>query len=175
MKETTVTDPNQPPSYPASSSPAPGAGAPVAPPQQVNIAFWLYIVGAALSLLSLIVSLVTIGASRDAIQRQIESQGQQVPNGAVDAAVGIGITFAIVFGILYIAAYVLFAVFMRRGANWARIVLLVVTVLSLFGILDGFGLGAARVVVGVIATVLIFLKPANEYFAAVKASKAPRA
>ena len=39
----------------------------------------------------------------------------------------------------------------------------------------GHGLGAARLVVGVIATVLIFLKPANEYFREVKARKLPRA
>jgi hypothetical protein len=60
---------------------------------------------------------------------------------------------------------------MRRGANWARIVLLIVTVLSLFQVLGAYGVGGARVVVGVIATILIFLKPASEYFRAVKARK----
>ncbi|NUU06826.1 hypothetical protein [Leifsonia sp. C5G2] len=170
-----MSDSNLPPSYPASSSPAPAASGPVTPPQQVNIAFWLYIVGAALSLISLIVSLVTIGSLKDTLQRQLAAQGQQVSDTAVNGLVTVSVTIAIVFGILYIAAYVLFAVFMRRGANWARIVLLVVTVLSLFGILEGFGLGAARLVVGVIATILIFLKPANEYFREVKARKLPRA
>ncbi|GAA2055588.1 MULTISPECIES: hypothetical protein [Leifsonia] len=170
-----MSDSNLPPSYPAASSPAPAGGAPVAPPQQVNIAFWLYIVGAALSLISLIISLATIGSLKGDLQRQLAAQGQQISDSALNATVTASVTVAIVFGILYIAAYVLFAVFMRRGANWARIVLLIVTVLSLFGILGGFGLGAARVVVGVIATILIFLKPANEYFSAVKASKRPRA
>lgn len=165
-----MSDRTPPSSYPASSGPA-GGNTPVAPPQQVNIAFWLYIVGAALSLISLIVSLVTIGSLKDDVQKQLASQGQQISDATLNATVGVSITFAVVFGILYIAAYVLFAFFMRRGANWARIVLLIVTVLSLFGILGGFGLGAARVVVGVIATVLIFLKPANEYFASVKARK----
>ncbi len=60
---------------------------------------------------------------------------------------------------------------MRRGANWARIVLLIVTVLSLFGVLSGYGLGAVRVVLGVIATVLIFMKPANEYFATARSRR----
>jgi len=170
-----VSDSNLPPSYPASSSPAPAAGGPVTPPQQVNIAFWLYIVGAALSLISLIVSLATVGSLKDEVQRQLAAQGQQISDSALNATVTASVTFAIVFGILYIAAYVLFAYFMRRGANWARIVLLVVTVLSLFGILGGFGIGAARVVVGVIATILIFLKPANDYFREVKARKQPRA
>lgn len=165
-----MSDSTPPASYPASSSPA-GSGAPVAPPQQVNIAFWLYIVGAALSLIALIVSLATVGSLKDDVQKQLANQGQQISDATLNATVGVSVTLAVVFGILYIAAYVLFAFFMRRGANWARIVLLIVTVLSLFGILGGYGLGAARVVVGVIATVLIFLKPANEYFAAVKASK----
>ncbi|MFF9563779.1 hypothetical protein ACF1AJ_10565 [Leifsonia sp. NPDC014704] len=170
-----MSDSNLPPSYPASSSPAPSAGGPVTPPQQVNTAFWLYIVGAALSLISLIVSLATVGSLKEAIQRQLAAQGQQVPDGAVDAGVAVSVTLTVIIGILFIAAYVLFAYFMRRGANWARIVLLVVTVLSLFDILGGFGTGAARFVVGVIATILIFLKPANDYFREVKARKLPRA
>jgi hypothetical protein len=141
----------------------------------VNIAFWLYIAGAALSLIALVVSLATVGSLKDDLQRQLATQGQQISGSALDSIVAVSVTGAVIFGILYIVAYVLFAYFMRRGANWARIVLLVVTVLSLFGILGGFGLGAARVVVGVIATILIFLKPANDYFREVKARKQPRA
>lgn len=170
-----MSDSNLPPSYPASSSPAPAASGPVTPPQQVNIAFWLYIAGAALSLIALVVSLATVGSLKDDLQRQLATQGQQISGSALDSIVAVSVTGAVIFGILYIVAYVLFAYFMRRGANWARIVLLVVTVLSLFGILGGFGLGAARVVVGVIATILIFLKPANDYFREVKARKQPRA
>jgi hypothetical protein len=71
--------------------------------------------------------------------------------------------------------FVLFAIFMRRGANWARIVLTVVTALSLLNLLASFGIGALQVIVAVVATVLIWLKPASAYFAAVRASKAPRA
>ena len=170
-----MSDSNLPPSYPASSSPAPAASGPVTPPQQVNIAFWLYIAGAALSLIALVVSLATVGSLKDDLQRQLATQGQQISGSALDSIVAVSVTGAVIFGILYIVAYVLFAYFMRRGANWARIVLLVVTVLSLFGILGGFGIGAARVVVGVIATILIFLKPANDYFREVKARKQPRA
>jgi hypothetical protein len=166
-----MSDRTPPTNYPSSAS----AGGPaVAPPQQVTIAFWLYIVGALLSLVSLIISLATIGSLKTTLQRQLATQGQQISDSTLNATIGVSITFAIIFGLLYIAAYVLFAFFMRRGANWARIVLLIVTVLSLFGILDGYGLGAARVIVGVIATILIFLKPANEYFRAVKAAKTVR-
>lgn len=148
---------------PGTSAHAGGASqagsSPAAVPAQVNAAFWLYIAGAALSLVALIIALATIGPVTAQLQRNGTLSGS-----AASAAVGVSVTISVVFGILYIAAYVLFAVFMRRGANWARIVLLVVTVLSLFGVLGGYGVGAARVVVGVIATILIFIKPASEYF-----------
>lgn len=126
-------------------------------PKRVNTAFWLYIASAALSLVLLIIALATVGT--------VTAQVQQSTGGKLSgAAVGASITVSVIFGILYIAAYVVFAVFMRRGANWARIVLLIVTVLSLFGILGGYGVGAVRAVLGVIATILIFIKPASEYF-----------
>jgi hypothetical protein len=170
QQERPVSDHMPPPSYPSSATPA-GSGPAVTPPQQVTIAFWLYLLGALLSLVSLIISIATIGALKSDLQKQLAAQGQQLSDNAVNAAVGVSIAIAVVFGLLYLAAYVLFAFFMRRGANWARIVLLIVTVLSLFQVLGAYGVGGARVVVGVIATILIFLKPANEYFRAVKARK----
>jgi ABC-type Fe3+ transport system permease subunit len=144
-------------------------------PPQVNAAFWLYIVGAALSLVALIISIATIGSLKDTLQQQSSANGQQLSDSAASAAIGVSVTIAVIFGILYIAAYVLFAFFMRRGANWARIVLLIVTVLSLFGVLGGYGVGAARVIVGVIATILLFTKPANEYFRSARAGRTTRA
>ncbi len=154
-----------------SGTTAGAGGSTVAPPPQVNAAFWLYIAGAALSLVALIISLATVGSLKSTLMQQQSG----LSDSAANAAIGISVTLAVVFGILYIAAYVLFAVFMRRGANWARIVLLIVTVLSLFGVLGGYGVGAARVIVGVIATILIFLKPANEYFRSGRAGRAGRA
>ena len=59
-----MSDPTQPPSYPAWSSPAPAAAAPVVRPKQVDSAFWLYIAAAVLSVVALILSLVTIGAAK---------------------------------------------------------------------------------------------------------------
>jgi hypothetical protein len=48
-------------------------------------------------------------------------------------------------------------------------------VLSLVNIPWGYFSGALQVIAAIVATVLIWLKPASAYFAAVKASKAPRA
>jgi hypothetical protein len=165
-----MADPN-PPYQPAADASTPGNAA-QAVPQQVTIAFWLYILAAAISLVSLIVGLANSGSLKAEAQRQMETQGLQVSESALNATVTAAIAVSVVFGILYVGAYLLFAYFMRRGANWARIVLLIITGLSLFGILGGNGLGAARAVLALIASVLILLKPANDYFKEVSARKA---
>jgi hypothetical protein len=169
QKEISMSDQN-PPTYPVTNGAAAGNAAPTAPPE-VTIAFWLYIATAAINLFSLIVALVSLGSSRAEIQRQITVQGIQLSGSGLNAILAIAITVLVIVGIVSVAAYVVFPYFMRRGANWARIVLLIITALSVFGILGSYGLGAARFVVPAIATLLIFLKPANEYFRAVTASK----
>jgi hypothetical protein len=160
----------QPAPYPSSDDSG-SAGLRGAPPKRVDTAFWLYIAAAALSLVSLIVSLTTTDATRTALQDQFERQGVEVDPATIDAAVAAGATASVVFGLLYLAAYVLFAFFLRRGANWARIVLLVITALSLLDVLSGFGIGALRVILGVVATVLVFTGESNDYFRGAKARK----
>ena len=165
-----MSDPSSMPSYPAPDPSTPRARpAAVAIPSQVNIAFWLYLVGAALSLVTLIISLATVGASKTAIQHQLASQGKHISAGTLNTLLVTTVAVAVVIGVIFIAAYVLFAYFMRRGANWARIVLLVLTVLSLIQVTSIPG--SVRFLAAAVATVMIFLRPANEYFKAVKAAK----
>lgn len=165
--------PNYPP--PSGMSAQPGGTRSVVPePKQVTISFWLYISAAAVSLISLIISLASVAATRSALQHQLSIQGQKFSSAQLDALIAVTTTIAVVIGIVFIAAYVIFALFMRRGANWARIVLLILTVLSLFELTSGYGLGALRAALGVIATILIFLPAAREYFRTVKANKVGR-
>ena len=164
---------NDSPAYPTNSGSNSVGGTPAAP-SRVNTAFWLYIAAAVISLIALIVSLSSVDALRTSLQTQLENQGTSVDGGTLNAAVTAAVTASVIFGLLYLAAYVLFAFLMRRGANWARIVLAVITALSLLDILSGYGLGAVRVILGIIATVLVFTAPANAYFASVKAAKANR-
>jgi hypothetical protein len=171
---TTPPEPNVPGYQPAYSFPGnavPGGSGPVAAPTQVVTAFWLYIAAAALSLVSLVVALATSGAARDTVARELTNEGVEISDSAINAVLGVTIGVSIFFAVVWVVVFVLFAFFMKRGANWARIVLTVLTVLSLVNILSGFGLGALQVVASVIATILIWLKPASEYFAAVKARK----
>lgn len=170
--------PPAPGAYPASSAPGAPVAAPTAPPTPVNVAFWLFVASAVLSVIGGIITLATIGGTRESLLNSIETQGsvdQSQAQQVVDAAIGLGITWAIVTLIFWAVVFVLFAFFMRRGANWARIVLTVLTALSLLNIIAGFGLGALQVVASIVAVVLMWLRPSTEYFNAVKASKAPRA
>ncbi|MGH1526616.1 hypothetical protein ACRAWC_22455 [Leifsonia sp. L25] len=179
--------PPPPPAYPAGATPAYPAGttpdgaavaAPTEPPRTVNIAFWLFIAGAVLSVISGIITIATIGSQRaqflDAIRNSSQANTGN-PQSLADAVIAGATTWAVVTLIFWAVAFVLFAFFMRRGANWARIVLTVLTVLSLLNIINGFGTGFLQFAAAVVAVILMFLRPSNEYFAAVRASKAPRA
>lgn len=189
--------PGQAPGYPAAAgASAPGAfpaysgtpadapvAAPTEPPSQVNIAFWLYIAAAVLSVISGIVTAISVTANRAAILQQItdsldkaQTNGADVnPNTLTDAAITFGIVWAIITLIFWALVFVLFATFMRRGRNWARIVLTILTVVSLLNLGGLYFIGGLQVIAAIVATILIWLKPASQYFAAVKASRAPRA
>ena len=177
------TAPPPPPAFPASSgypagAPVAATAAPTAPPRTVNIAFWLFVAGAVLSVISGIITVATIGSQRaqflDAVQKSDQNSSLD-PQSVADAVIAGATVWAIVTLIFWAVAFVLFAFFMRRGANWARIVLTVLTVLSLLNIINGFGTGFLQFALAVVGVVLIWLRPSSEYFAAVKASKVPRA
>jgi hypothetical protein len=141
------------------------------PPRFVNIAYWLFLLVALIHVVLVIVSIATFGATSATAKSQLANTQTGVSSAQENSILGASLVVAIVIGILYIVAFVLFDVFMRRGANWARIVLLIVTILSLPGITGAYGLGAISVVAAVVATVLMFLRPSNEYFRGVKASR----
>lgn len=168
-----------PPAYPAAGTGVPAAPVAVGePPRTVNIAFWLYVVGAVLSVVSGIITIATIGSTRDAALEQIRNSPNangQNAQALVDGIITAATIWAIVTLIFWAVVFVLFAYFMRRGANWARIVLTVLTALSLLNVLAGYGVGFLQFAATVVALVLIWLRPSSEYFAAVRATKAPRA
>ncbi|KQO61511.1 hypothetical protein ASF23_11910 [Curtobacterium sp. Leaf261] len=129
----------------------------------------MFLLVALTRVITIIISLASIGTVRD--QAVKNASGTGVSSSQMDTIVTGGVIGAIVFGVLFLIAFVLFAFFMRRGANWARIVLTVLTALSLLSVLGAYGVGALGVVAGIVAVVLMFLTPSNEYFRNVKARK----
>ena len=145
--------------------------APTGAPRFVTIAFWLYLLTALAHVIGIIISATQLPAEQQAAKEQLQQSGTSTNGVDVNGLLGATLVVSIVIGVLYIIAFVIFDLFMRRGANWARIVLLIVTILGITGVAGGFGLGAVGVLASIVAAVLTFLPASNAWFRAVKDRK----
>lgn len=124
-------------------------------PAVVKSSFWLWIaVGVLLAVIAIVGSFRPVDVS--ALPETERSFAALVP---ISAAVG-----GTIAGLLH----VLFAVFLLRGKNWARIVLTVVGALTLIGLAMKMALGdwasGISLVLTVAAIVLMYLPASNAYF-----------
>ncbi|MCO1579275.1 hypothetical protein M8C13_26335 [Crossiella sp. SN42] len=131
----------------------PGGGGAIARPQQVELAFWVWIAGAVVSLIGAVLSYI---GSREQIAKMLDFQRSQASNlppelqqrvqQTAENIGGAGLIIGMVFTIIMVGLFVMFALFMRNGRNWARIVLTVLggigIVASLFS-LAGVGILAS--------------------------------
>jgi hypothetical protein len=150
-------------------------------PSTVVWASRLYLIGAVLGLIGIVLTLVLLPGTIDsAVQGATKSlqgrdtQGLDVEAIARGTAIGtavLGVVIAVVLSVLTF----LFVRKFRQGRNWARIVLLIFAVLQLGGILNLFGLGALQLIVVAVAAVLSFLPASNAWFRAMKPTAAPTA
>ncbi|PPB49102.1 hypothetical protein C4K88_10340 [Arthrobacter pityocampae] len=161
----------QSPSYAYPTQGAPGVVEKGPAPKEVDRAYYLILAAGIVYLLVSIISLLTT----------------EVPDVA-GAAVGVGI--GLVISVIIAALYVLVAVFIRRGRNWARITATVLAALSVLGTLGTLLLvpmlaaaaessgqavpetSVISLVSSVLVTLLLvvgvvftYLKPARPYFA----------
>ncbi|MGH3916438.1 MAG: hypothetical protein ACRDTC_23965 [Pseudonocardiaceae bacterium] len=172
-----------PPPSPSSIPPPAGDGTAPAPrevkptrPKEVTISFWLWAGNALIGLVVIVVVIsqydtirdVVLDGAREAAQRQ----GGIVDERQLDViTTAVIVVFAVVF-LAVSTAQLLFAVFMRNGRNWARIVLtvlggllLLVQLLSLTGTAGGeLALTALSTAVLVAAIITMYLPAANPWF-----------
>lgn len=152
-----------------------GPASPEPPPQQVQLSFWLWVASVVVGLVGTVLGLADVETIRAQAEEQATaSSGGQLDQAAVDAIITFSIVVGIAIGVLFTVATLVFAVLMRRGRNWARILLAVIAGLSLLS--SGISLPNATAVVVVVtvlglvvtlaAVILMFLRPANEWFAA---------
>jgi hypothetical protein len=144
---------------------------PLAPPRMVTVAFWLFLLAVLAHLVEVVVSAVQAPAAIQHAKDQVANSSANTSGVDVNGIIGASVVITIVFGVLFIVAFIVFDLFMRRGANWARIVLLIVTILSLTGVISLYGVGAIGVIAAVVAVILTFLPASNAYFRAVKDRK----
>ena len=86
-----------------------------------------------------------------------------IATGAVIGGLVIGTLFAVAFTVLTIVC----ALKVRRGRDWARIVLAVFAALQVFGVLGSSGIGLVHFLVVIAALVLSFLPASNAWFRSV--------
>jgi hypothetical protein len=143
--------------------PYPSTGKPVeperppAPPSVLNAVKLMY-VGAAVSTVSLVISLIDIGGSKDAIRKARPSLTATQVN-QLNTFI---IALAVVSGVLGIALWLWMARANSQGRNWARIlstVLFGLATLDLFGVLS-----QPKTVLGLIFPVLTWLVGAGAVY-----------
>lgn len=149
----------------SSGQPAPQATEP-ARPAAVERGFWLLIASAVVSVIGAIMGIMDL--TSDAGRSEL-ARASGLTAAEVDTAVSIGIVTGAVIGVISIVVSVLFAVFARKGHNWARIIITVFAALSLFSLIGMDGSAASivaliSVLLPIVAVVLFYTTPANAYF-----------
>ncbi|WP_125610256.1 hypothetical protein [Specibacter cremeus] len=142
-------------------------------PSTVQRAYWLVLAAALFHLISGIFNLIHVSSAE--VLRQIENQlkGQNVPAGSAEAAQTFSIVTVSLITVFGLVLYILIALFLRKGMNWARITGSVLAVISLYQLVGvGFPAGIftiVQVVLGIAGMVLCYLAPSTRYFAEAKA------
>ena len=157
-----------------SYQPYPSSGKPVeperppAPPSVVNAVKLMY-VGAAISVISLVISLASIGGTKDAIRKARPT----LTTTQVNQLNTFIIALAVVSGVIGVALWLWMARANGQGKNWARIlstVLFGLATLDLFGVLSqpktalGLIFPVLTWLVGLGAIILLWRKESTEFF-----------
>lgn len=142
-------------------------------PAPVTLAFIFYLLSA-LAVLVGVALLFTTGGEQE-LRNTLA--GSATPDISVQDLVNATRIIAVVVAVVVFLLYLLFALKMRAGRNWARIVLTVLTALSIVSSFSG-NLGAARnwstwvsIILPVLAIILMFLPQSSAYFAAVRTAR----
>jgi hypothetical protein len=154
-----------------------GGGHPGAAPPEVKRLLTLTLVSAAIYLLNQVVGLITTaGTDMSASYEQAGLSADQIAQ-----TEGVATIFSVGIIVLALALYALVYVFLKKGKNWARVLGIVLAILSTLGVLlgllttaliglSGLGivglfLGLLLVVVNVLWLVTAFKAPVKHWFA----------
>jgi hypothetical protein len=158
-----------------SQTPEPSTRPPI--PQSVTRAVQVMYVGAAASLIGIIVDMTTLSSTKAQIIKRDPTWTTTQVNNAEHAAIGI----FIIGGLIGAALWVWMAQANKAGKSWARIVSTVLFAIETISVLAGAAAvasgGAARIygivvwLIGLAAVILLWQRQSTAYF---KSSSAPR-
>ncbi|WP_028050791.1 hypothetical protein [Cellulomonas sp. URHD0024] len=166
----TYGDPESTPSMPVAPQYQPQAQEPVERPSSLTRAVQLMYVGAALSLLGIVVS----WATKSQLHDKVAAAGPALTADEVDTAVTAGLVFATVLGLVAVIVWLWMAAANGAGRSWARIVSTVLGALSVVGTLlslsnsagPAIALQLVSVVLAVVILVLLWRPASSAYYQA---------
>ncbi len=154
------------------SEPAPRASA----PSSITNAVKLMYVGAGISLIGIIVSLLSTGDMRASVRDALRQQGKSLDPDIVDQTVTVGIILGVVFGLVGVGLWLWMARMNGNGRSWARIVATVLGGINILFTVVSLGrstatgvssvLGIISAILAVVILVLLWRKESSEYYAA---------
>jgi hypothetical protein len=170
-------DYGQMPGMPAPGYQQPG---PATRPPAMDQAVMLMKVGAGLSLLGLLLTLVNRGAIRDAVEKASEDAATPMTAEQIDSAVTLGVFGGIIIGLIGVGLWLWMASANGKGKSWARILATIFFALSVLGLLGSFAqdqpaisriLQLVQVLLGAYIIFLLYKKESTAFY---QASSAPR-
>ena len=152
------TEGTTPPSFRWASDEAPPAAAravppPVEQPASIRLAVRLMYLGAALTLIGVLVGLTQTDEIREAIQEADDS----LSGSDLDMAVNVAVAMSVVFGLVGVGLWIWMAVVNGRGESWARVVATVLAGLNLVSIVFTVAGGGATTVTYVSSAISVAL------------------
>lgn len=144
-------------------------------PPSIKTAVMLMRVGAALSVVGVLVALLTLSTLKDQVRQQLQDQGT-FTNSELDSAFGVAVGIVIVTGLIGVALWLWMASANGKGKSWARVVATILGVINvltfLFSVSQGTTptlsliVGVLNVVVGVAALVFLYKSDSSAYYQA---------
>ena len=183
MSSSVPPEPADPyPSAPFGSMPSAPTGQPATvPPPSIQRAVLLMRVGAALSVLSILITLLTRDSLRSQVTSTLRKSTATLSDSQVDSAVSLAIGIAIVVGLISVGLWLWMASANGKGRSWARIVATVLGALSVLSLLSSVAQGQmttlnllvslVSLALAIAILVLLWRKESSAYYDAVKAQQ----
>lgn len=145
-------------------------------PKEVELSFWLWVTSFVIGLIGLSLFVGQYDTIRDTAleeaRREAQRQGGSLDIAQIETVTTVFLVIGVIIGLVFSLVQLLLAFFMRKGRNWARIVLAVIGGISLlFGLLSLTGIAGGQLALTVVslivligAIVTMFLPGANPWF-----------
>lgn len=148
-----------------------------APPVTLVLAFWGWVLTAAVRLFGAVVAIVTRQGVVDALNAAnvpADAQSQPLPEDKIQLTANLIVGANVAVSVLFAGLFILFAWKLRAGRNWARILLIFAALVDLVLFVQSGDFSLISVfsaVVAVATIVLSYLPASTRYIADVRAQR----